>query len=38
MKVRIELDPSQEEIEIIIRTKEVTDEMQQLLKLIEGEL
>ncbi|WP_242215168.1 LytTR family DNA-binding domain-containing protein [Bacillus cereus group sp. BfR-BA-01383] len=36
MKVRIELDPSQDEVEIIIRTKEVTDEMQQLLKIIEG--
>ncbi|UNP76313.1 LytTR family transcriptional regulator [Bacillus nitratireducens] len=36
MKVRIELDPSQEEVEIIIKTNEVTDEIQQLLKIIEG--
>lgn len=38
MKVRIELDPSQDEVEIIIKTKEITDEIQQLLKIIEGEL
>lgn len=36
MKVRIELDPSQEEVEIIIKTKEITDDIQQLLKIIEG--
>ncbi|PEJ40581.1 LytTR family DNA-binding domain-containing protein [Bacillus wiedmannii] len=36
MKVRIELDPSQKEVEIIINTGEVTDEIQQLLKIIEG--
>ncbi|MGM2836963.1 LytTR family DNA-binding domain-containing protein, partial [Bacillus cereus group sp. Bce025] len=36
MKVRIELDPSQDEVEIIIKTKEVTDEIQQILKIIEG--
>ncbi|PFK47950.1 LytTR family transcriptional regulator [Bacillus cereus] len=36
MKVHLELDPSQDEIEIIVRTKEVTDEIHQLLKRIEG--
>ncbi|EEL48471.1 MULTISPECIES: LytTR family DNA-binding domain-containing protein [Bacillus cereus group] len=36
MKVHLELDPSQDEIEIIVKTKEVTDEIHQLLKRIEG--
>lgn len=36
MKVHIELDPSQKEVEIIIKTSEVTDEIQQILKIIEG--
>ena len=35
MKVRIELDPSQVDAEIIIKQK-VTEEIQQLLKIIEG--
>ncbi|PEY38902.1 LytTR family transcriptional regulator [Bacillus cereus] len=36
MKIHLELDPSQDEIEIIVKTKEVTDEIHQLLKRIEG--
>ncbi|WP_459501857.1 LytTR family DNA-binding domain-containing protein [Bacillus sp. C1] len=36
MKIHLELNPSQDEIEIIIKTKEVTDEVQHLLKRIEG--
>ncbi|MGG3520758.1 LytTR family DNA-binding domain-containing protein [Bacillus pseudomycoides] len=36
MKIHLELNPSQDEIEIIVKAKEVTDEVQQLLKRIEG--
>ncbi|MGG0237362.1 LytTR family DNA-binding domain-containing protein [Bacillus rhizoplanae] len=36
MKVHIDLDPSHEELEIIIRTKEVTEEVQYILKILEG--
>lgn len=36
VKIHLELDPSQDEIEIIVKTKEVTDEVQHLLKRIEG--
>ncbi|MDM5190798.1 LytTR family DNA-binding domain-containing protein [Bacillus sp. DX4.1] len=36
MKIHIELDPSQDEIEIIVKAKEVTDEIHHLLKMIEG--
>ncbi|WP_235190022.1 hypothetical protein [Bacillus gaemokensis] len=36
MKVHIELNPFQEEVEIIVRAKEVTDEIHHLLKMIEG--
>ncbi|MBC6973902.1 LytTR family transcriptional regulator [Bacillus sp. Xin] len=36
MKIHLELNPSQNEIEIIVKAKEVTDEVQHLLKRIEG--
>lgn len=36
MKVRIELDPVQNEVEVIIKANEMTDDVQHLLKLIEG--
>lgn len=36
MKIHLELNPSQDEIEIIVKAKEVTDEVQKLLKRIEG--
>ncbi|MEI4829920.1 LytTR family DNA-binding domain-containing protein [Bacillus sp. FJAT-53711] len=36
MKIQIDLDPSHEELEIIIRTKEMTEEVQHILKILEG--
>ncbi|KFN03606.1 response regulator [Bacillus clarus] len=36
MEVHIELNPSQTKAEIIIKIKEITEEIQQLLKIIEG--
>jgi len=36
VKIHLELNPSQDEIEIIVKAKEVTDEVQKLLKRIEG--
>lgn len=36
MKIHIDLDPSYEELEIVIRTKEVTEEVQHILKILEG--
>ncbi|MGG2094543.1 hypothetical protein AB1283_18405 [Bacillus sp. S13(2024)] len=36
MKIQIDLDPSHEELEIIIRTKEMTEEVQYILKVLEG--
>lgn len=36
LKIHIELDPSQDEIEIIVKAKEVTDEIHHLVKRIEG--
>ncbi|EMA6342517.1 LytTR family DNA-binding domain-containing protein [Bacillus cytotoxicus] len=36
MKIYLELNPSQDEVEVIVKAKEVTDEVQQLLKRIEG--
>lgn len=38
MKIQIDLDPSHEELEIMIRTKEVTEEVQHILKILEGGL
>ncbi|HDX9578486.1 LytTR family transcriptional regulator [Bacillus cytotoxicus] len=36
MKIHIDLDPSHEELEIVIRTKEVTEDVQHILKILEG--
>lgn len=36
MKIHIDLDPAYEELEIVIRTKEVTEEVQRILKILEG--
>lgn len=36
MKVHIDLDPANEELEIVIRTKEMTEDVQHILKILEG--
>ncbi|WP_020062943.1 LytTR family DNA-binding domain-containing protein [Bacillus sp. 123MFChir2] len=36
MKVHIDLDPAHEELEIVIRTKEMTEDVQHILKILEG--
>lgn len=36
MKIHIDVDPSHEELEIVIRTKEMTEEVQHILKMLEG--
>ncbi|MEH7461612.1 LytTR family DNA-binding domain-containing protein [Bacillus thuringiensis] len=36
MKIHIDLDPAHEELEIVIRTKEMTEDVQHILKILEG--
>lgn len=36
MKIHLELNPAQDEVEIVVKAKEMTGEIQQLLKRIEG--
>ncbi|PEA52746.1 LytTR family transcriptional regulator [Bacillus pseudomycoides] len=36
MKIHIDLDPAHEELEIVIRAKEMTEDVQRILKILEG--